>query len=60
MPLESNDLRRVGRMIRQIHDASESIPIPVPVEWNTLIPADNPNLMCHNDLATWNLLIGER
>ena len=60
MPLESNDLRRVGRMIRQIHDASESIPIPVPVEWNTLIPADNPNLMCHNDLAPWNLLIGER
>ena len=58
MPLDSYDLRRVGRMIRQIHDASESIPFPV--EWNTLIPADNPNLMCHNDLAPWNLVIGER
>lgn len=64
MPLDPDDLRRVGRMIRQIHDASEAIPIlapvPVPVEWNTLIPADNPNLMCHNDLAPWNLVIGER
>lgn len=58
MPLDSDDLRRVGRMIRKIHDASESIPFPV--EWNTLIPADNPNLMCHNDLAPWNLVIGER
>ena len=58
MPLGAVDLLRVGRMVRQIHDASESIPLPA--EWNTLLPADDPNLMCHNDLSPWNLVIGER
>ena len=60
MPLEADDLRRVGNMIRRIHDASESVPIPDPAGWEMLLPADNPNLMCHNDLAPWNLVIGDR
>jgi hypothetical protein len=60
MPLGTDDLRRVGRMVRQIHDVSESIPISEPNSWNMLLPADNPNLMCHNDLAPWNLVIGDR
>ncbi len=60
MPMEAADLRRVGRMIRRIHDASESIPIPDPDGWTMLLPADGPNLMCHNDLAPWNLVVGDR
>ena len=60
VPLEADGLRRVGRMIHGIHDVSESVPIPDPDGWNTLLPADNPNLMCHNDLAPWNLVIGDR
>lgn len=60
MPLGTDDLRRVGRMIRQIHDVSESVPIPEQSSWNMLLPADDPNLMCHNDLAPWNLVIGDR
>ncbi|WP_347232649.1 phosphotransferase [Cryobacterium sp. TmT2-59] len=60
MPLHAEDLRRVGRMIRRIHDVSESIPVPDPEGWKMLLPADKPNLMCHNDLAPWNLVIGER
>src|SRR6476659_1369579 len=53
LPLRQDDLLRVGRMIRQIHDASEDVLIPHPDGWNMLLPAENPNLMCHNDLAPW-------
>lgn len=28
--------------------------------WETAIPAPAGELVCHNDLAPWNLLIGER
>lgn len=59
-PLGLEDLLRVGRMIRRIHDASELIPIPDPDGWQMLLPAENPNLMCHNDLAPWNLITGDR
>lgn len=60
MPLGHDDLLRVGRMIRRIHDASEMVPIPDPDGWRMLLPAENPNLMCHNDLAPWNLIMGDR
>ena len=60
MPLGHEDLLRVGRMIRSIHDVSETVPIPDPGGWTMLLPAENPNLMCHNDLAPWNLIMGDR
>lgn len=60
LPLGHEDLLRVGRMIRQIHDASERFAIPDLDGWNVLLPAENPDLMCHNDLAPWNLIMGNR
>ena len=60
LPLGRDDLLRVGRMIRQIHDASETVVIRNPGDWKMLLPAENPNLMCHNDLAPWNLIMGDR
>ena len=60
LPLGQDDLLRVGRMIRQIHDASETVVIPHPGDWRMLLPAESPNLMCHNDLAPWNLITGDR
>jgi Ser/Thr protein kinase RdoA (MazF antagonist) len=60
MPLADGDLRRVGAMIRDIHDASEGIPLPDPSGATMLLPADSPDLLCHNDLAPWNLVTGDR
>lgn len=61
LPLDQGALRRVGRMVRAIHDASETIPLPPAESWDTLLPApEAPDLVCHNDLAPWNLVIGDR
>ncbi|UZX01361.1 phosphotransferase [Arthrobacter sp. CDRTa11] len=60
LPLGQDELRRVGRMIRHIHDASETLGVPRQCDWKMLLPAENPNLMCHNDLAPWNLILGDR
>jgi hypothetical protein len=58
-PLDDQLLRRVGALVRAIHDASAGL--SVPETWDVLIPADQPDLLCHNDLAAWNLVIsGDR
>lgn len=52
-------LGRIGALVRSVHDASATL--PVPEGWDMLLPADEPDLLCHNDLAAWNLLIdGDR
>lgn len=57
-PLDDTCLRAVGRLIRDIHDASESFPF-TPDAWDVLIPSpESPNLLCHNDLAPRNLVLG--
>jgi len=60
LPLGVDDLRRVGSMIRQIHDASTSYKPEPGALWETAIPAPAAELVCHNDLAPWNLIIGDR
>jgi hypothetical protein len=58
-PLDRGLLHRIGALVRRIHDASTGL--PVPDDWPVLIPADHPDLLCHHDLAAWNLLIdGDR
>ncbi|WP_045263915.1 phosphotransferase [Microbacterium oxydans] len=54
------DLRRVGSMIREIHDAGAGYRPEEGAVWESPIAAPGSELICHNDLAPWNLVIGER
>jgi Ser/Thr protein kinase RdoA (MazF antagonist) len=54
-------LRRVGALIRELHDALATFEAPDDAQWNVVIPPDREELVCHNDLAPWNLVCdGER
>ena len=57
-PLDAGGLRRVGRLIRELHDASACFEPPPGSRWNVAIPPDRPDLICHHDLAPWNLVTG--
>lgn len=59
-PLSADGLRRVGAIVRAIHDASETFSPPVDARWDTAIPAPDAEIVCHNDLAPWNLVLGDR
>lgn len=54
------DLRRVGAMVRAIHDASANFTPPESAVWQSAIPAPAAEVICHNDLAPWNLIVGDR
>ncbi|MFC7487069.1 phosphotransferase [Knoellia sp. CPCC 206453] len=58
-PLDTLLVRRIGALVREIHD--RSVGLAVPDDWPVLLPATQPDLLCHNDLAAWNLIIdGDR
>lgn len=59
-PLSLSELCRVGRIVRAIHDASAAYEPDSEATWSALIPAPGAELICHNDLAPWNLILGER
>ena len=53
-------LARVGALVRAIHDAAgDFTPTERPAD-DMLLPAPEHELMCHNDLAPWNLIVGDR
>jgi Ser/Thr protein kinase RdoA (MazF antagonist) len=55
-PLTAGELRQLGAFVHELHDASESFkPPPVP-QWNVVIAPDREDLVCHYDLAPWNLV----
>src|SRR5690348_3928655 len=54
-PLDIEVIHAAGAVVRSIHDAS--VGLPIPDDWEVLLPADKPDLLCHNDLATWNLVV---
>lgn len=58
-PVDSDvGLRRIGRLLRDLHDASDGY-APLPdAQWNTVIAPDREDLVVHHDAAPWNLVVG--
>jgi Ser/Thr protein kinase RdoA (MazF antagonist) len=54
--LSRDELYRVGRLIREFHDAAQDFVPPASAEWNVAIKADAESMVCHHDLAPWNLV----
>ena len=59
-PLTHAELHRVGALVRAIHDASARYTPPDDAVWSMAIPAPAAEIVSHNDLAPWNLIIGDR
>lgn len=53
-------LARVGRLLRDLHDAAAGFTPPPDARWNVLIPADRDEQIVHHDPAPWNLVVGDR
>ena len=55
------ELHRLGGIIRKLHDAAETFRPPEDAVWNVAITPDREDILCHHDLAPWNLVRdGER
>jgi Ser/Thr protein kinase RdoA (MazF antagonist) len=55
-PLTASQLRRLGALVQELHDAAESFKPPPMPQWNVVIAPDREDLVCHHDLAPWNLV----
>lgn len=59
IPADDRELHRVGRLIRDLHDALADFRPPANAVWDVVIPPDRADLVCHHDLAPWNLVRAE-
>jgi Ser/Thr protein kinase RdoA (MazF antagonist) len=57
-PRTRNDLRRVGGLIRALHHAAVTFQAPALAQWDASSVPDEYEILCHNDLAPWNLVCG--
>jgi len=55
-PITPAELLRIGRLIRDLHDAVQDFRPPPDADWQVFLPADREELICHHDLAPWNLI----
>jgi Ser/Thr protein kinase RdoA (MazF antagonist) len=56
--MDLHDLRRVGGLVREFHDIAEGFSALPDPHWQVYVPADRSDLICHHDLAPWNLVCG--
>lgn len=52
-------LRRVARLIRDFHDAVAGFTPPPDARWQALIPPEGADIIAHQDLAPWNLVVND-
>jgi hypothetical protein len=55
---DDDALLRVARLIDDYHAAVADFRPPPDAVWSRIAPPSQPELVCHNDLAPWNLIIG--
>lgn len=54
--MDEDGLRRAGAVIRELHDLSEGYVPPLGARWDVAVPPGRNDLICHHDLAPWNLV----
>ena len=52
------DLHRVGTLVRTFHDAAASFRPAADAVWDPFTSSGGHEIICHNDLAPWNLVLG--
>ncbi len=50
------ELTSIGRLLADLHTALAGFAAPAGAAWNCPIPPDRAELVCHNDVAPWNLI----
>jgi Ser/Thr protein kinase RdoA (MazF antagonist) len=55
-PMDLDGLDRVGSLIREFHDISAGFMPRPDAQWDVVIEPDRSDLVCHHDLASWNLV----
>ena len=58
-PTSTTGLRRVGALIRRLHDLTAGFRPPNEPVWGSVFPAEEGEVICHYDLAPWNLVVGD-
>lgn len=53
------DPAATGRVARELHEALDGWEPPSGAVWACPIPTDGDDLVVHNDLAPWNVVVGE-
>jgi Ser/Thr protein kinase RdoA (MazF antagonist) len=59
-PFSLDELRRLGGMIRELHDAMATFDPPPDAAWHPVVPDPaGGDLILHGDLAPWNLVCSD-
>lgn len=58
-PASTAGLRRVGALIRRLHDLTVDFRPSGEAVWGSVFPAEEDEVICHYDLAPWNLVVGD-